>query len=159
MYTKEKRIHTWVTLAAFCIICGGAVEVLAELYLPNGSFQKGAAFMFFSSTFLGVVGISLAFWSLAVNDWHESKNTKSFVNLGHHNDRIISVYNLQDAILHLPVAGTVHQTIVAPSKADIPYIAGETLEHIHFGNQIPKVEVMDDELYQRLFGPLNNKEK
>lgn len=158
MYTKEKRIQTWVTLAAFCILCGGAIEIFAEIYLPNGAFYRIASFLFASGTFLGAVGISLAFGSLAVNDYYESKNTKSFVNLGHHNDRIISVYNLQDAILHLPVAGTVHQTIIAPSKAQIPYVAGETLEHIHFGSQMPKVEIMDDELYQKLFGPANPKE-
>ena len=108
---------------------------------------------------MAVVNMFLASGSLAMNEWYESRSTKTFVNLGHQNDRVISVYQFQDAILHLPVAGTVHQAIIAPSKADVPYVVGETLEHVHFGNQIPKVEVMDDDLYQKLFGTINKKEK
>lgn len=158
MYTKEKRIRTWVILAAISIVCSGTIEIVAETYLPNGSFHRIASFLFASGSALGLVGIALVFGSLALNDWFETKNTKTFVNLGRQNDQIISVHKVQDAILHLPVAGTVHQTIVAPSKAEIPYVSGATLEHIHFGTQIPKVEVMDDELYQRLFGHSNNKE-
>ena len=158
MYTKEKRIRTWIILAAICIVCGGTIEILAEVYLPNGSFHKIATFLFASGAALGLAGITLVFGSLALNDWYETKNTMTFVNLGRQNDRIISVHKLNEATLHLPVAGTVHQTIIAPSKAQIPYVSGETLEHIHFGSQIPKVEVMDDKLYEKLFGPLNEKE-
>lgn len=156
MYTKKQRIAAWQVMAVICVLLGGVIEVIAEIYLPGGWFQKISAFVFACGALLAVAGMFLSLGSLAINDWYESKSTKTFVNLGHQNDRVISVYKLQDAILHLPVAGTVHQTIVAPNKAQIPYVSGETLEHVHFGNQIPKVEVMDDELYQRLFGPNNN---
>lgn len=159
MYTKKQRISAWQVMAVICIFLGGVIEVLAELYLPGGWFNKIAAFLFGCGALLGVAAMFLSLSSLAVNDWFESKSTKTFVNLGHQNDRVISVYRLQDAILHLPVAGTVHQAIIAPNKADVPYVVGETLEHVHFGNQIPKVEVMDDELYQKLFGSINKKEK
>jgi hypothetical protein len=155
MFTKKERISTWVILAGLSILLGGSIELLAESYFPDTGFHRIASFMFASGAVLGVVGVSLAFLSLAINDMQESKNTETFVNLGRHNDRIISVHKLRDAILHLPVAGTVHQTIIAPSKTDVPYVAGETLEHIHFGSGIPKVEVMNDELYQKLFGPLD----
>jgi hypothetical protein len=159
MYTKKQRITAWEIMAVFSLVLGGLIEILAELYFPGSWFHKISSFVFACGAVLGVSGISLAFASLALNDWQESKNTETFVNLGRQNDRIISIHKLQDAILHLPVAGTTHQAIIAPSKANVPYVAGETLEHVHFGNQIPKVEVMDDELYQKLFGPLTNKEK
>lgn len=159
MYTKKERISSWQVMAILCILLSGVVEMIAELYLPGGWFNKIAAFLFACGALLGVANMFLSSGSLAVNDWHESQTTKTFVNLGHDNDRVISVRTLQDAILHLPVAGTVHQAIIAPSKADVPYVVGETLEHVHFGNQIPKVEVMDDELYQKLFGSINKKEK
>ena len=159
MYTKKQRIAAWAIMAILSLFLGGLIEVLGELYFPGSWFHKIASFVFASGAVLGITGIALALASLAINDWQESKNTETFVNLGLQNDRIISVHKLQDAILHLPVAGTTHQAVIASSKANVPYVAGETLEHVHFGNQIPKVEVMDDELYQKLFGPLNNKEK
>lgn len=159
MYTKKERISSWQAMAVLCILLSGVVEMIAELYLPGGWFNKIAAFLFACGALLGVTNMFLSSGALAVNDWHESQTTKTFVNLGHDNDRVISVRTIQDAILHLPVAGTVHQAIIAPSKADVPYVVGETLEHVHFGNQLPKVEVMDDELYQKLFGSINKKEK
>lgn len=159
MYTKKERILSWQAMAVLCIFLSGIIEMIAELYLPGGWFNKIAAFLFTCGALLGVANMFLSSGSLAVNDWYESKSTKTFVNIGHENDRVISVYKLQDAILHLPVAGTVHQAIIAPNKADVPYVVGETLEHVHFGNQLPKVEVMDDELYQKLFSANNKKEK
>ena len=156
MFTKKERIGTWVVLAGLSILFGATFELLAETSFPDTGFQRIAFFLFASGAVLGVVGVSLAFLSLALNDMQETKNTETFVNLGRQDDRIISVHKLRDAILHLPVAGTVHQTIIAPSKHDVPYVAGETLEHIHFGPGIPKVEVINDDLYQKLFGPLDD---
>lgn len=158
MQTKQERISMWVWMAIMCVLFGGTIEVFAEIYLPGGWFNKISTFVFACGAVLAVVNMFLSSGSIAVNDWHESQTTKTFVNLGHNNDRIISVRTVQDAILHLPVAGTVHQAIIAPSKADVPYVVGETLEHVHFGNQLPKVEVMDDALYEKLFGSYNRKE-
>ncbi len=159
MYTKKQRVAAWQVMAVICVFLGGIIEVLAEIYLPGGWFQKISAFVFGCGAVLAVVNMFLASGSLAMNEWYESRSTKTFVNLGHEDDRVISIHKLQDVLLHLPVSGTTHQAIVAPSKSNVPYVVGETLEHVHFGNQIPRMELMDDDLYEKLFGPLNNKEK
>lgn len=155
MFTKKQRIASWLIMAIISVIVGGTIAMSAEIFLPGGWFYIISIALYAFAALLSALAMLLSLGSLAINDWNESLSTKNLVNLGHNNDHVISVYRLRDAIIHLPVAGTVHQAIIAPSDADIPYVAGETLEHVHFGNQIPQVEIMDDELYKKLFGPSN----
>jgi len=159
MFTKKQRITSWLIMAIISVIVGGTIAMFAEIFLPGGWFYIISTVLYAFAALLSVAAMFLSLSSLAINDWNESISTKNLVNLGHNNDHVISIYRLRDAIVHLPVAGTVHQAIIAPNNAEIPYVAGETLEHIHFGNQIPQVEIMDDELYRKLFGPSNKKEK
>jgi len=155
MFTKKERILTWEIMSVGSLLLGCFIQILAEIAFPGSWFYKVASFVFACSAVLGIGGIFLSFASIAMNDWQENKNTETFVNLGVRNDRILSVHKVQDAIIHLPVTGTAYQKIIVPGNAQIPYVAEKTLEHIHFGSQIPKVEEMDDELYQKLFGRLN----
>ena len=156
MLSKKERILTLVLMSVGSLLLSGFIQVLAELAFLGSWFYKVTSFVFGSGAVLGVGGIILSFASIAMNDWQENKNTETFVNLGNQNDRIISVHRIQDAIIHLPVTGTAYQKIIAAGNGQIPYVAEKALDHIHFGSKIPKMEEMDDELSQKLFGRLNN---
>ena len=152
MPTKRERLEAFVILSGIVILVGGVVEALAEVFFATGWFHTIAALIFASSAVLAVVGMALSYISLARADWQESKNTSEFVALGR-DDHIIAVHRIDDAIVHLPVVGTTHQIILAPNNKNMPLVGRETLEHIHMASQLPtKVEVMDPELYQKLFG-------
>ena len=40
MYTKKQRVAAWQVMAVICVFLGAITEVLAEIYLPGGWFQK-----------------------------------------------------------------------------------------------------------------------
>jgi len=157
MANKLKRIGITFSLAALIFLIVAALEVLAELYLPESRFLKIMSFTFASSSVLVIVATVMIFMSLAWNDYQESKSTSNMVALGE-NDRVIAVHKIGNAVVHLPVNGTVQQAIVAPSGTDLPYVSSGTLEHVHVEKHLPPIELMNDEVYDRLFG-LGNREK
>ncbi len=158
MPTKKERIGTWIVLAIMVILLGVSMEIPAEVYFPKSWFHTISVFILASAALLGILGFFLAMVSLAWNDWQESKNTKTFVSIGD-NDRVISVNKLDEAVVHLPVSGTSHQTILAPRSGEMPRITNSSIEHIHVSNKLPDVLPMDDELYNQLFGFHNNKKE
>jgi hypothetical protein len=159
MFNKRQRIGTWISLALASFLLGAGIEILAELYFLNSWFQKIASFTFASTSVVGILGIILAFMSLAWNDWQEGKSASNFVSLGE-NDRVIAVHKTGNATVHLPVVGTTQQTILASNSSELPYVSSGPLEHLHVTSQLPPIELMDDELYERLFGLENgSKEK
>lgn len=139
-----------LTTLSTLLLLGGVIIGFWGEYVSSGFFFQLTSITASALLIIGGVGLSFVFMSLGLDDWQEKKLKRNFVNLG--DGRIIAIYQIGDAIIHLPVAGTSQSTIIAPSKSDVPYVTGETIEHIHFVNQIPKVEVMDDELYEKLFG-------
>ncbi len=159
MFNKRQRIGAWNTLAVVSFLLGACLDILAELYFPNSMFQKIASFTFACAALLAIMGVVLAFVSLAWNDYQESKVASNFVSLGD-NDRVIAVHKINDVTVHLPVVGTTQQTILAPNKAHLPHVSSGSLEHIHMASKLPEIEIMEDDLYNQLFGRGNrNKEK
>jgi hypothetical protein len=152
MPTKLQRIAIWIALSVLTILGSATIELLAEINFNGSWFHKIASYSFAGGSTIGGIGVLLAFGSLALSDFHEGKSTKTFVNLGRNNDRIISVNNIGEACVHLPVTGDARQTIIAQSEASVPYVSQEPLEHTHFGTKTPTVRVMSDDLYQSLFG-------
>jgi len=157
MPNKRQRIGIWNGLAAVSFLLGACIEILAELYFPNSWFQKIASFAFASTSVMAILGIVLTFASLAWNDWQESKSASNFVSLGE-NERVIAVHRIGNAIVHLPIVGTTQQTILAPNIEELPHVSSGPLEHVHVAGQLPTIELMEDELYDRLFG-LGNRGK
>lgn len=151
MFTKRQRITTWVLLAGLSVLAGMSIELLGEIYFPQSRFHTIGSYVFAGCASLGMLAIMLTLFSLAINDWQESKSAANFVSMGQ-DDRVISVHKIEDAVVHLPVSGTTRQTILAPSSVKVPQVSTSSKEHIHVATELPKVDIMSDELYQKLFG-------
>lgn len=156
MFTKRQRVATWVFLSGVSIFIGSLIGAFAEVYFVGKWFHTVALIIFASGAVLGVLGIALSFASLAWADWLESKNMEAMVSLSS-DDNVVAVHKLEDAVVYVPVAGTTRQIILASNKDRLPFVTRGTLEHIHVANRLPsKIEVMDDDLYQKLFGSETN---